>query len=374
MCRKIGVLTLQGSFNCGSMLQTYALQTILMENTNCMVEIIDFTNCIQRELYSIPKRELHIGIRPLLYNIRRKRMIPSIKKQMSDYEYFKKNHFNLSKNVFLSSSELKEDLLQYDIYICGSDQIWNVNMDDFDWAYFLGWVKNGKKIAYAPSLGGYDLTQFNINLLQVKNWLNEFSFLSVREDTGKKYLEKIINQDVPIVLDPTLLLTKEKWEELVDVPLIDEEYIFYYSYGYYSDDMNSIVARYAKEKRMNVYVINASKWITRSAKKYDFILAEEGGPMAFLNLVKNASITFVESYHGVIFSYIFEKNFWYLNATDDEMDSRVSYLLKQIHLEERVLSRKSIKNINIDSPIIYEKCQIDKLKEESLRLLMEAIS
>lgn len=372
---KIGILTLQGSYNCGSMLQAYALQRVIFEQKNADVELIDFTNTKQKNMYSFPQKDISLGIRPSIYNIRRKIMAPLIEQQINDYKEFKKRYLVTSTSKYEDGKELIEKTLPYNVYISGSDQIWNVLMEDFDEAYFLGWVRRTKKIAYAPSTGGNSPITGSVSSINVVNWLKEYSFLSVRDEISQKYIKEILGSDVSIVLDPTLLLNKEEWDELIEEPLYSGKYIFYYSYGYYSDEMNKIVHNYGKKHKMPIYVINASKWIRKSLIRYGFKLANQGGPIAFLNLMKYAHITFVESFHGVIFAYIFKKNFWFLNDnTNGKIDLRIDFLLKQLDMHERIIDKTSSRTKNLERSVNYTNKSIEDLKNKSLLYLLKAIN
>ena len=145
--KKVGVLTFHASFNYGSMLQAFALQRIL-EKLGYEPEIINFRTEKQKELYSYNRK-----LKSFKEIIRRILLFPYKKdlfKKQDKFEDFIKNYLYCTKEYSILD-QLKEENLGFDYYIVGSDQIWNTNCIDFDLAYLLPFVKNGKKIAYAPS-------------------------------------------------------------------------------------------------------------------------------------------------------------------------------------------------------------------------------
>ena len=148
--KKVGIITFHASHNYGSMLQAYALQQVVLSlGHEC--EIINFRTKAQKKFY-LPFF-LHEGWAIKLKAIRYPRLaIDSIRKYWN-FENFLKEKYTLSLRTYASSEELKEDVLDYDCYISGSDQIWNTSCCDFRTSYFLDFVIKGKRIAYAPSMG-----------------------------------------------------------------------------------------------------------------------------------------------------------------------------------------------------------------------------
>ena len=369
MKKKIGIITLSASDNCGSLLQTYALQTVIEKKYQNNVEVINFTSENSKEVYSIfPK---YIFKRPLQFCLRLLKF-NKLQIQKKDYQRFRKNRLVLSgKNVNHRTIKMLNE--QYDIVITGSDQVWNINMYDFDFSFFLDWVNNSKKVAYAVSLGGNDFSTFN-DPEYLKRVLNDFDYLSVREFVGRDVVSNFLNKDqIPVLADPTLLLSKHEWSELIKERYIKEDYIFYYSWAYCDDELNRIVSKYAAKKGLSVYVINASKWINVNPQKYNFKLYKHSGPDVFLNLMRYAKIVFVQSFHGVIFSYILEKQFYFLDEhTDGTLDKRLDYILSLLNMKNRVVRRlEDISQQKICYDVKNEK--LNRLIDESYTFLDEVL-
>lgn len=343
---KIGIITLSASDNCGSLLQTYALMNILKEKGHT-VEIIDFSTRISKKMYRI--------FHPGYLNEPKKFwgqffLMRKLINQKKAYQSFRDNYLDMSKNKYYSSKDLELLDGKYDIVVCGSDQIWNVYMRDFDNAFLLNWCKKSKCISYAASLGD----QKNGNLVDLVNEgldVNKFAAISVREKSAVIKFEKELNQKVDKCLDPTLLLSKSQWEELIGNKKRKlGKYIFYYSYNYNNEAKNKCVSDFAKKTGLPVYVINASKWVDGKNKNYGFQLYDYEGPLAFLELMANCEFAMVESFHGCIFSFIFEKNFWFIEDKKT-LDDRINDLLETIELKNRVIYINETKN--------YDNSQID---------------
>lgn len=332
---KVGILTLSASDNCGSLLQAYALQKVIAKMGHD-VEIIDFTTDVSEKMYRIfhPSYLLNAPKKFFGTFFRYGKVV----KQKKDYQLFREKILKMSINQYHSEIDLKKADGLYDVVVCGSDQIWNVYMRDFDKAYLLSWCKKARRFSYAASLGDQKNGDLN-DLLKRGLQIEKFNKISVRETSAKQKFKNDLKINVSLCLDPTLLIEKDEWLEIVDEKQIPEEdYIFYYSYNYEDDIKNKMVSDFAKAKGLSVYVINASRWLDGKEKKFGFIIAEQSGPMAFLNLMSGCKYSLVESFHGTVFSYIFQKNFLFLkNSNENILDDRINDLLELIGMKERVL-------------------------------------
>lgn len=204
-------MTFHASYNCGSMLQAYALQNVLKDRYGAECEIIDFSNLKQKRMYSILYKPR--TIKDIFRNILNVIFYKKIRTHVSDYIKFKKENLSLSVEHYTSLYELDSAQIDYDIVIAGSDQVWNIKARDFDDAYFLPFVKSGKRIAYAVSLGA---TNPNIRSKneKYKEYVQKFDGISVREKNAQKWIQELSGQNVEICVDPTLLLEPQYWDEL----------------------------------------------------------------------------------------------------------------------------------------------------------------
>ncbi len=344
---KIGIITLSASYNCGSMLQSYALKEILSEYGT--TEIINFSSEASHRVYDILPTTFLGKIHMI---VKCPKMFYELKNEKKAYEIFKRNILGIdSKERF--ASDLCEITDKYDVVVAGSDQIWNVCMGDFDEAFLCGWT-NKRKIAYAPSLGGHDIRESS-EAIKYINELKQFERLSAREEKGRNCLEEITGRTVPVVLDPTLVYEKANWCKLVGQPLVKGKYIFYYSWAYCEEELRKIVSKRSEEMGIPVYVIDARKWREHRYSKDNFVLCKQAGPMAFLNLMFYAKECYVESFHGMIFAYIFKKKFWLLDTHEDyeKMDTRLRELIEVLNVRERVLTPYNKENTDMEKNITY---------------------
>lgn len=370
MSKKIGIMTLSASDNCGSLLQAYALKRLL--NPYGEVEVINFSSEKSHRMYDIPQVDLKRKISFLLHPPKKEKYVRLVKCKMS-YEDFRYTYIEMDDKEILPE-DLKYIKDKYDVVIVGSDQVWNVQMIDFDESFFLGWTDK-KKVAYAPSLGGKDI-RASEKADQFIFWLNKFDYLSVREENGKKCLDELCQKMVTKVLDPTLLLDEKEWKKLVGTPLLKGKYIFYYSWAYCYDDEMEIVKKEGERLGLPVIVIDSRKWMNRDEKKYGFILSENEGPIAFLNLMYYAERSFVESFHGMVFAYIFRKNFWLLDLHENlkELDSRLKEFVNLLGAESRVVTQFNYPYKDMDLKMkYYENNKLDNLRDVSRKYLGEAL-
>lgn len=233
-------------------------------------------------------------------------------------------------------------------------------MYDFDKSFYLPWVRNAKKVAYAPSFGSLDVNKYADIIRQ---HLNDFWAISLRDDTNCGKLSKIINKEVVFCADPTLLIEDRKWSEFTGDREVKRDYIFYYSWSYNSVKLNTFVYEQAKKLNMPVYVIDARKWSNANIYNYNFILPERSGPDVFLNLMKHARLVFCESFHGVIFSFIFKRQFWLLDAKDNNaLDPRLNCILTQLNVKNRLLRPLDFTSVDVLQKIDYETIDDSRLK------------
>lgn len=353
---KIGIITLSASYNCGSLLQSYALKKILEKYGE--VEIINFSSKASHQMYDIVPKTL----RGKIYTVvARRGLLGELKKESRAYKNFQRKELGISGKELLSTN-LSEIATKYDVIVAGSDQVWNVCMGDFDKAFLCGWT-NRKKVAYAPSLGGHDIRESK-HADEFIELVKRFNYLSVREEKGKKCLEEVSGKTVPVVLDPTILYGEEKWSSLVETPIVEGDYIFFYSWAYCYEELRNIVRKRSKESGMPVYVIDAHKWREHDYRNDDFILCNAAGPLTFLNLMYYAKECYVESFHGMLFAYMFKKNFWLLDTHQyyEQVDTRLRELIELIGAKDRVLSVYNHQFIDLGTPIDYEK-NSDRLVE-----------
>lgn len=332
--KKVGIITFHASHNYGSMLQAYALQHIVQRlGYDC--EIINFRSLIQKEMYKPIFMKGTLYGRCVRFIIQSRYVFGIIKKQRL-FEDFLKNDLKLSSKEYITLEELGNENFNYDYYISGSDQIWNVQCIDFSYAYFLPFVKSGKRIAYAPSLGPGISMKTHGDISKISDLLKNYDAISVREPTGAKYIENLCQKSVSAVLDPTLLLNIDVYDKLIDdKPLIKGRYVLIYSPNF-NNRVYEMAWRLGQKYNTKVVLSQGLRTKGEMLKwGWQFKFYAASGPKEFLNLCKNATIICCDSFHAVVFSILFRKSFF---VVDGMKDNRISNLLKITHLQNRSFS------------------------------------
>ncbi|MCL5127855.1 polysaccharide pyruvyl transferase family protein [Algibacter sp. L4_22] len=268
-------------------------------------------------------------------------------KRKKNFDNFSKNHIKTTKKLYKSNDELKTNLPEADIYICGSDQIWNSFFQNGkDPAFYLNFVPQTKlKISYAASFA-IDKLENNIKDF-VKSNISNLHHISVRESSGKTILEDLGIKNVTQVLDPVFLLNKKEWSKLEKDLEIIEDYIFVYDFD--SNPLIQIMAKKIK-KKTGWKIISVNKNIKYSDRNF-----WHKGPSSFLNLVKNAKFVISNSFHAVAFSIIFEKDFVVFNRTSS-INTRMRDLLNSISLndllilDQNMIDKHKLNTINYNVP------------------------
>jgi hypothetical protein len=280
---------------------------------------------------------------------------------------FSAANLNLS-NICVNREQLKEISSEYDKFICGSDQVWNYKITDFDKNYFLDFTEDTlKKNSYAASFGISNIPLEYAK--EYKNLLKDFNHISVRENQAKKIIKDLINREAELVLDPTLLLTRQDWESIAAEYQKKKDYILLYMFG------NSPILKTFTEalSRQTGYAI---VYISYSViKRVNAIYEKCVGPAEFLGLFKNARYVVTNSFHGTCFSLNFDKDFFLEMLPESQgVNSRLENILDLFDLRSRQIINGE--NVNIDKPIDYDKLNKKMLveRQRSLDFLNKIIS
>ena len=350
--KKVGIITFHNSYNCGSMLETYALQYYL-RSKDLPVEIVHFSNEGQQNLYRVFEKNTSLKkvIKNFICIFYRKKLFNNNNK----YHEFQKKYFPLSK-FHEDAKELTDK--DYQIVIAGSDQIWNITIADFDDAYFLPWVKCAYKVAYAPSFGAKNIMKYAKDYKKYQTYLNDFDALSIREYNGQKWIKDLTGKEVEVLIDPTLLLDAKEYDKLLASDInIPENYIFFYC-PTFDKEICKYVAKIAKKYHLPVIAWSAKNYYVHFIKRFHFQLPEYENPSAYLTLIKNATMVFTTSFHGTIFSALYHKAFWTIkNGGMYGDDDRVISLLTSIDMMDRLIPYQFDDQFDYLQAFDYEKFQ-----------------
>ncbi|KRN50434.1 hypothetical protein IV49_GL002082 [Kandleria vitulina DSM 20405] len=347
--KKIGIVTIIGDYNYGNRLQNYALYAVL-KSLKYDVETINFKymNCNVKNRIKILFRDVVVFLGLGRYKRNKKfrdfnKMIP------------------FSKNIY---NNTKIEVDKYEYFVCGSDQVWNYHFNEFGDNTLLKFSQKEKNIAYAASYGVSSIPK-EYEEIYITG-LNNFKSISLREQDGQVLTEKLIGKKCPVVLDPTLLLSREEWDSLVKSKIIKRKYILVYVLG---DKLKNIERLFGNNFEI-IYMNDRNNKDIYSC-----------GPNEFLGLIKNAEFIITDSYHACIFSIIFEKKFAILDRminNKKHMEGRINTLLKMVELNSLKINsideivEKDLLNKNID----YDKCKkiINNEKDKSLKYLKDSLN
>lgn len=330
---KVGIITYHSSHNYGSMLQAYAL-SFFLKSKGFDVEIIDFRSPKQLRLYKHPLSPFafnkHYFKRYLLSFVHPQWLYHECKK-WSIYEKFVTDCLPVTQKRYKTWESVLKDLknLQYDVVISGGDQIWNMQGLHFDKAYYLDGEMDGiRKVSYSPSFGGVFLKRIKKEeQVFIKRALADYSSISVREVAMKDYLEPVLNMKVEVTVDPTLLLSADDYKGLFqEEPLVKGQYIFYYS-PFENSKAEELAILYGKYKGLKVVTS-----FPHIKDNKGMLVIHEAGPSEFLNLLKNATMVIGRSFHLIVFSLIYHKDFIVLDGAED---ARMKDILHNVGLIDR---------------------------------------
>lgn len=336
----IAIITWCTYTNLGTYLQAYALQRYLKDK-DYEVHLLDDSRIIPVS-HSIRDR-IKSSLKKFIIFLKRpsyRLLFKEDKESSKLYKSFREKYLDIDKDIFpLDKLDNK-----YDLYICGSDQIWNPGgfETDKNKGYYFANFTTKKKIAYAPSIGVSRIPEeYELHYIHL---LKGFSHLSAREEDGVKELSRISNKEVANVVDPTILLSKEQWINLIvhsgyENNMECSDYIILYLLTY-NEDYVRFAESYAKRKNRELRIIH-SICVDFKGKN-----TEAAGPIQFLSLIRNASYVMTDSFHGTIFSLIFEKQFITFKRFKDNdkkgQNSRIVNLLGKVNLQNRLLDENQL--------------------------------
>lgn len=354
--KKIGIITFHAAKNCGSMLQSYALQKTLSDKYNIENEIINFSNKKQQDMYSVLfvpksiKKVLRLFLSLIFYRL--------LSGQARDYISFSHKFLKKSKDFYENTGELAvtEDL--YDAFITGSDQVWNTRCADCDKAYYLSFVKNKPKYAYAVSMGATNINDFDSDEKNIyADLIKKFDRISVREKNAQLWIEQLTGLKTDIMPDPTLLLIREEWDSITPERIIKEKYVFWYAMNYTKKERKAVTA-FAKKMNLPVYILDGKEWTRRGLFFKNIKVCKAGGPLAYLSLMKNAEYVITSSFHGAVFATIFQKRFVYMKtASGNKNDDRASFIMSQLGMDDRLVTIDDVNSVNISFDIDYNNAE-----------------
>lgn len=309
--KTIGIFTLNDNLNYGNRLQNYAVQKVLMQyglpgNMNNRYQ--NKSQFLKYVLWEIC---------PVIEKL-------CCKKSFRIYRFLS---FNRCMNYFGVHKKC-------DYYIYGSDQIWNPDYADDKMISPI--TEPNKNIAFSASVGIEEIEEKHCQMFKIG--MSHFNAISVREKQAAELIKRFTDKHVHILVDPTMCVTCDEWRGISKKPAkrLPEKYLLLYFLGELSKNRKMQIFEFAANNDLQVIDLKDKNW------------SEMIGPSEFLYLIDHASFFLTDSFHGCVFSILFQTNFLTMKreGSDKPMNSRIDHLLSLFCLEDRKI--ENIYNFNID--------------------------
>ncbi|MEF2641556.1 MAG: polysaccharide pyruvyl transferase family protein [Clostridia bacterium] len=356
--KKIGIITYHFARNYGAVLQCYALQKYLI-NKGYDVEVINYISKVQYNNNDYYKHG--ISLKNIAINICFLPFFRYRKNKNKKFDEFNNKYLKLSERIS-SIEELKEMCHEkkYDFIISGSDQVFNPNIEDFDFSFLLPFKTNSKKISYAASTGNATVKDIDT----IKSYLDDFEEISIREKKDLSKFDKYDKKNIGVVPDPVILLSNSEWKKFTTKNNDEKYLVCYFLHKSLMTKEYEIAKQVAKEKKLKIKIINA-RYSKLSFKKEAIL---DVGPKEFINLIYNSNFVCTDSFHGTLFSLIFNKDFICFDSIENKNDSRRKNLLEELGALNRLRLVEDNKNNSVIDYKIINK-NIIKKKEEADKFL-----
>lgn len=364
--KKIGIITMHRPISFGSALQAYALQKKI-NNLGCDAELIDYQ--YPNAMHGFNNK----GIKDIINSfisiiINALYGFPNYRKRKRFNRFHKKN-YNLSR-YYPTAESLAQDPPKYDLYCTGSDQVWNALFTKEDTSFLLSFVsKDSLKFSFASS--------FAINYVpenikdKYSKCLSEYQYISVREQSGIKLVDELTGKTAKCVCDPTLLLARNEWDEIANQSdiVIKEPYILVFILAYSFNPYPQVQYVIDEiQRRLN------KKVIFLDGRKGDLFhknskIIKYAGPAEFVSLIRGADYVISSSFHGVVFSSIYEKPFTAI-VKRGHADSRILSYLDKVGMRDNAVFYDSTDfNVSASKPASF----LDGFKSESESFLNDVL-
>ena len=389
MNKKVGLAIVTYGTNYGTYLQAFATQYIVRKQ-GYDTEVINIESVrnevgsarrkyFAKQIFNIPELKSYMHVIIGIF-------FEKINNSYREYINNRKMQFKKFREKMFCFSEVRDswdgltDLCteKSSHVLVGSDQLWRPANIAGNF-YTLNFVPDSIcKIAYAPSFGLKNVKSNQIDI--ARHFLNRINHLSVREESGAKIVSSLIGRAIPVVCDPTMLLTRSEWSDFVAVePIIKDKYILCYFLG-----DNKIHREYVKKLSARtgckIVVLRHIAGYIALDKNFGDIVPNDIGPFEFLNLVKNADYVCTDSFHGCVFASIFERNLFafrrFVKNSKMSTNDRITTLLNKLGSDNALIYGDEslddcLKNI-IDYNDVAEK--LDQYREYSLNYLKTAFA
>lgn len=361
---KLGIVTMHSVVHHGSVLQAYATQSFL-EKEGYDVEIIDYQ-------YPNSWHEKH-GLKVFKPSLKTKiarffGMKPYCKGRNKIIK-FQRKYYKLSMHYETPESIYKQSPI-YDVYISGSDQIWNPKFTCADPVYMFGFLPKDKYIiSFSSSFACKELPEQFVEVYAKS--LSKYRYLSVRENQGKQIINSLIGRTAAVTLDPTLMLNKEDWSKLLKKKGDKFIYLYMLDYAYNPKPYIFHLVKYYSEKMKIKVFSNVS---IPESFGINYVNVSDAGIEDFLFYTCNAALVITSSFHGTAFAVNFGTPLFSV-VPQKGQDDRLSSLLHNLGLDNNIIDIGSpFGNLSPFYDVEREQQKLDIMRKESLNYIRIALN
>lgn len=354
---KIAIVTFIRAYNHGAVLQCYALHKKL-NDLGIDNEVLDYYPEYFRKLYELGdiKKWRTFPGNMIKKNPGYVRMRLKLRKRNRGFERFIKKNIRLSKKQYCTTDAVVREEFAYDGFVVGSDQVWSYSITEMDPVFFLDfpYAQRTRKLSYAASFGVSCIPERLEE--RYKRLLSDWDSYSVREDSGAKIMRGLLGVEAQVCCDPTLLLSRDEWARVSVEPEEAKDYVLVY-YVNSKDVLLEHAQRIAKEQNLKIIVLT-------SASSYNYLMGCDipetidyrgaAAPDELVGLVRYAKYVLTDSFHGTVFSLIFQRRFMTLIQNQWGRNLRALALLETLGLSGRKLDDSPEK---IDEAIDWERVE-----------------
>ena len=364
--KKVLYITRHAVSNYGSVLQAYATQRGI-EATGNEAECINYYRADEK-----PKRLVNTRLLTSKWNKNRLTRLVFLITQKPVYRYadmkFKKYRsiLKMTEKEYNAQEDLAENCPEADIYLTGSDQVWNtVTCGEIDPVYFMSFLKDSqRRVAYSASFGGSQVAESDRE--KITDYLKKYDKITIRENSGVKIAQDLGVEAVQ-VLDPTFLLTKKQWQDIIPIKKKEKPFVLVYQL-HPNKEFVKYAKAFAKSKGLRlVRISHCFHHIVRGGK---FVCCPSPGD--FLRYIKDAEYFLTDSFHGTAFAIGLNTQF--VNVLPKSYSERITSILQLIGYENRILQSYddfSVADEKIDYKKVNEK--VEKERKKSFEILKKMI-
>ncbi len=375
---RIGIITILKVGNYGAELQAYALQRELAL-LGFDAEIIDYLHYKHPDF--VRTRRAHPLVKIGMGNRLKEKLLPGVERlrhmvqgdngePVRRCERFHRTHTRLSRRTYRSVDALYEAGHPYDVFMVGSDQVWNPRTNVSLEPYFLTFAPSGKRtVAYASSFGVSSIPR-HAEPLYVE-WLKHIQYLSVREEQGVRIIRQLTGRTAEHVLDPTLLLGAAQWRRILEPSRIDVPYLLLY---------DVVRSPYAVDLAKHIAALRGWSVVRSSggarAGRAGVIDVSDAGPAEFLGLFAQAAFVVTNSFHGTAFSVTFRKPFFTVVPQGKSNTSRLHSFVKSVSLDDRLVPEGAQFPAGDSLALDFSKAhaRLECLRAKSLAFLQKSLT